>query len=60
VFENKPPRRIFEPERKAVTGGRKKSQIEELHGLYSTLHIRRGVVKPRMMDLKSKEHAKDR
>ena len=59
MFENKPLRRIFGPERKAVTEGRMKSQSEELHELYSTLHIRR-VVKSRMVDWKGKKHAKDK
>ena len=48
MFEKKPLRRTFGPERKAVTGGRKKSQSEELHELYSALHIR-GVVKSRVV-----------
>jgi hypothetical protein len=65
VFENKPLRRIIGPERKAITGGRKKSQSEEFDYLHSTLHIAQytaysWVVKSRMMDLKCKKHAKDR
>ena len=59
MFENKPLRRIFGPVRRAVTGGRKKSQSDVLHELYSAVHIR-GVVKSRMMDLKGKKHTKDR
>ena len=59
MFENKPLRGIFGPERKAVTEGRKKSKSDELRELYSTLRIR-GVVKSRIMNLKCKKHAKDR
>jgi hypothetical protein len=59
VFQNKPPRRIFGPEKEAVTERRrKKLHSEELQVLYSSLHIRR-VVKSRMTDLKGKMHAKD-
>jgi len=59
VYENKPLGRIFGLERKVVTGGRKKSQSEEHHELYSALHIC-GAVRSRAMDLKVKKRAKDR
>jgi hypothetical protein len=36
VFENRVLRRIFGPKRDEVTGGWRKLQNEELHGLYST------------------------
>jgi hypothetical protein len=59
VFENKPLRRIFGPERKAVTGGRMKPQSEEPNERYSTLHIPR-VVKSRKMNLKEWKHTKEK
>jgi hypothetical protein len=39
VFENKVMRRIFEPKRDEVTGGRRKLHNEELHDLYSSPSI---------------------
>jgi hypothetical protein len=39
VFENRELRRIFEPKRDGVTGGRRKLHNEELHNLYSSPSI---------------------
>jgi hypothetical protein len=39
VFENRVFRRIFGPKRDEVTGGWRKLQNEELHGLYSSSSI---------------------
>jgi hypothetical protein len=39
VVEDKPRRRIFEPESEAATGSRKKWRTEELYQLHSSLHI---------------------
>jgi hypothetical protein len=46
VSENRLLRRIFEPRRAEVTGGRRKLQNVEFHNLYSLSKIR--VVKSRM------------
>jgi hypothetical protein len=46
VFENRVLRRIFGPKRDEVTGGWRKLNNEELHGLYSSLSIIR-VIKAR-------------
>jgi hypothetical protein len=46
VFENRVLRRIFEPKRDEVTGGRKKLQNKELHDLYSSPNIIR-IIKSR-------------
>jgi hypothetical protein len=48
VFENRVVRRIFGPKRDEVTGGWRKLQDEELHGLYSSPNIVR-VIKARRM-----------
>jgi hypothetical protein len=48
VFENRVLRRIFGPKRDEVTGGWRKLQNEELHGLYSSPSIVR-VIKARRM-----------
>jgi hypothetical protein len=48
VFENRVYRRIFEPKRDEVTGGRRKLHNEELHGLYPLPSIVR-VFKARRM-----------
>jgi hypothetical protein len=48
VFENRVPRRIFEPKRDELTGGSGKLHNEELHGLYSSPSIIR-VIKARRM-----------
>jgi hypothetical protein len=48
VFENRVLRRIFGPKRDEVTGGWRKLQNEELHGLYSLPSIVR-VIKARRM-----------
>jgi hypothetical protein len=39
VFENRLPRRIFDPKRDEVTGDWRKLHIEELHNLYSSPNI---------------------
>jgi hypothetical protein len=39
VFENRVLRRIFEPKRDEVTGGRRKLHNEELRNLYSSPSI---------------------
>jgi hypothetical protein len=48
VFENRVLRRIFGPKRDKVTGGWRKLNNEELHGLYSSPSIVR-VIKTRRM-----------
>jgi hypothetical protein len=48
VFENRVLRRIFGPKRDEVTGGWRKLNNEELHGLYSSPSIVR-VIKARRM-----------
>jgi hypothetical protein len=48
VFENRMLRRIFGPKRDEVTGGCRKLNNEELHGLYSSPSIVR-VIKARRM-----------
>jgi hypothetical protein len=48
VFENRVLRRISGPKRDEVTGGWRKLHNEELHGLYSSPSIIRGI-KARMM-----------
>jgi hypothetical protein len=48
VFENRVLRRIFGPKRDEVTGGWRKLNNEELHGLYSSPNIVR-VIKARRM-----------
>jgi hypothetical protein len=48
VFENRVLRRIFVPKRDEMTGGWRKLQNEELHGLYSSPSIVR-VIKARRM-----------
>jgi hypothetical protein len=48
VFENRELRRIFGPKKDEVTGGWRKLQNEELHGLYSSPSIVR-VIKARRM-----------
>jgi hypothetical protein len=48
VFENRVLRRIFGPKRDEVTGGWRKLNNEDLHGLYSSLGIVR-VIKARRM-----------
>jgi hypothetical protein len=48
VFENRVRRRIFGPKRDEVTGGGRKLNNEELHGLYSPPSIVR-VIKARRM-----------
>jgi hypothetical protein len=47
VFENRVLRRIFGPKKDELTGGWRKLDNEELHGLYSPLGIR--VIKARRM-----------
>jgi hypothetical protein len=39
AFENRVLRRIFEPNREKVTGGRRKLHIEELHNLWSSPNV---------------------
>jgi hypothetical protein len=39
VFENRMPKRIFEPKRNEVTGGWGKLHTEDLHNLYSSPNI---------------------
>jgi hypothetical protein len=48
VFENRVLRRIFGPKKDEVTGGWRKQNNEELHGLYSSPGIVR-VIKARRM-----------
>jgi hypothetical protein len=48
MFENRVLRRIFEPRRDEVTGGRRKLHNEELHDLYSSPSVIR-MIKSRMM-----------
>jgi hypothetical protein len=48
VFENRLPRRIFEPKRDEVMGDWRKLHNEELHNLYSSPSIIR-VIKSRRM-----------
>jgi hypothetical protein len=48
VFENRVLRRIFGPKRYEVTGGWRKLQNEELHGLYSSPSIVRVIKAWRM------------
>jgi hypothetical protein len=43
VFGNRVLRRIFEPKRDEVTGGLRKLHNEELHNLYSSPSIIRGI-----------------
>jgi hypothetical protein len=59
VLANKLLKRILGPERVEVTAGRKKLLNEELHSLYSSLHIR-GVVKSKIMELTSNKQTKER
>jgi hypothetical protein len=48
VFENRVPRRIFEPKGDEVTGERRKLHNEELHDLYSSPSIIRMIKLRRM------------
>jgi hypothetical protein len=48
VFENKVRRKIFDPKRDEVSGGRKKLRYEELHDLCSSASINR-ITKTRRM-----------
>ena len=48
VFENRVPRRIFEPKRNEVTGEWRKLHSEELKGLYCSPNIVR-VIKSRRL-----------
>jgi hypothetical protein len=48
MFENRAPRRIFDPKRDAVTGDWRKLHNEELHNLYSSPNIIRMIKSRRM------------